>query len=64
MTEHKHPVASLEYTQLDIHDVVLGHKFKLTFIFVARIFWKSNRGSGLNIAFFPPFGQNSYFSGV
>jgi len=33
MTEQNHPVASLEYTHLDIHDVVLGHNFKLTFIF-------------------------------
>ena len=52
MTEQNLPVASLEYAHLDIHDAVLGHKFKLTFIFVTRVFWKSNRGSGLNIAFF------------
>jgi hypothetical protein len=53
MTERNHPVANLEYMHLDIHDVVLGHKFKLTFIFVTRVFWKSNRGSVLNIVFFP-----------
>jgi len=52
MTERNHPVANLEYMHLDIHDAVLGHKFKLTFIFVTRAFWKSNRGSVLNIAFF------------
>jgi len=52
VTERNHPVASLEYTHLDIHDVVLGHRFKLTFIFVTRVFWKSNRRNGLNIVFF------------
>jgi len=52
MMEQNHPVANLEYMHLDIHDVVLGHKFKLTFIFVTSAFWKSNRGSVLNIVFF------------
>jgi hypothetical protein len=63
MTAHRHPVASLECTDLYRRKVVLGHKFKLKFKFITRGVWKSSGKISLNIVLFSPFGSNLYFTG-